>query len=142
MMKRVLTEVVGILFIYAIYAIAVVLFYDVDISAPENWPIWPLVVWAGSFLAMAIWYVLASVVIAPQQPLRVWAGVWLLLLSLVIIGAAAATYVEDFYQTDTFQPNPWLHFVGGVGAYYLASLLFSPLFAKYVVWPARFVRKW
>jgi hypothetical protein len=137
-MTRIFRDLAGILLIYAVYAAVTVLLYDLDSFFTDSPPIWPIVMLLCSLIGMLIWYALGEWVIRPNAPSTTWYGTWFLLLAL-ILGCACYVTFEEFKLPDSY---PWLHFLGGVGAYYLSSVLFSPLFAKYRLWPSRLIRKW
>jgi len=137
-MTRIFRDLAGILLIYALYAAVTVLLYDVDSFLNGEPPIWPVVMWLGSLIGMLLWYVLGEWVIRPNASSTTWYGTWFLLLALIVGCACFVTY-KELLSPDSY---PWLHFLGGMGAYYLSSVFFSPLFAKYLIWPSRIVRKW
>jgi len=137
---RIFRDLAGIFLIYALYAVLTVWLYDMDLSAWQPADIWPIDMLAGSLLGMLLWYVLGEWVIRPHASATTWYGTWFALLAL-ILGWACFVFIMESQDTSA-NPNPWLHFLGGAGFFYLASVLFSPLFAKYLIWPAVIVRKW
>lgn len=142
MIKQTLIDMFGIFVLYAIYAGVVVLLYDLDTTVFDDWPLWPLLVWCGSLGATMFWYLLGTFVIRPNSPPMTWHWVWLALILVVFVCASVATYMELTSSATTSAFYPELHFGGGLGVFYLSSVLFSPLLGKYVIWPARLVRKW
>lgn len=132
-------DAAGILLLYALYAAITVLLYGVNSFTSDEPTVWPLLMLAGSLVGIALWYVLGEWVIRPNASDTTWYGTWVALLALVILWACYVSYRE---MKDTPANSYYLlHFVGGIGAYYVASVLFSPPFAKFLIWPARFVRK-
>lgn len=142
MIKQVITDIVGILLVYILYAMVIVLIYDPESFLGDDWPIWPVFMWCCSLAATLLWYLIGELVIRPSASPAVWLGVWFLLLAVVVLCAGTASYFEWVEQTDASIFCPELHFSGGIGAYYLSGVLFSPLLGKYMIWPAQYVRKW
>jgi hypothetical protein len=136
MKTALLRDFVGILLVYAIYAMVTVWLYDPEQFLGDDPPLWPIWMWAGSLLCMLLWYVLGEWVIRPNAHSLTWLAAWFGLLGLVLILAVVVSFLEN---TDSYW---WLHFAGGVGAYYVSSVLFSPLFAEYRIWPAKLLRRW
>jgi len=139
MKASVLRDIGGILLIYAVYAVAIVLAYDIDLSDP-----WPFIMLLCSLGGMLLWYILGEWVIRPNAAGKVWCGTWFILLALIVGCACYVWFMEEADKAfiDLAEGNWWLHFAGGAGAYYVSSVLFSPTFAKYLIWPARIIRKW
>lgn len=136
-----LRDFAGFLLIYALYAAVIVLMYGgIDIfmdDAPPMWPIWMLV---GSLSATLVWYFLGEFVIRPNAPNITWYSTWFALVALILGWACFVAY-NEFVEAPA-QWNPYLHFIGGFFAFYISTVLFSPTFSKYRIWPARIVRKW
>lgn len=140
---KILRDIVAILLIYAVYAVITIFVY----GGPETFslesfhsdkpPVWPASMLAVSLAMMLLWYVLGEWVIRPNASAATWYAAWSAGLLVILIAATVATFVE--VADDA---SPWLHFLGGIGTYYLASVLFSPEFAKYRIWPARLIRRW
>jgi hypothetical protein len=133
-------DIAGILLIYALYATVTVLMYGPDSFTESAPPVWPIVMLACSLAGTLFWYLLGEWVIRPNASGTAWYGTWFALLALILGCACYVAYME--LSETPADWNPWLHFLGGAGAYYFSTVLFSPLFGKYHIWPARLVRKW
>jgi hypothetical protein len=104
----------------------------------------PWIVLGVSLLASLAWYVTGEWGIRPHASVGVWYTVWFVLLALVVVTAAVvAIYEPTYFQKDSdIDTYWWLHLAGGIGFYYLSSVLFSPSSAKYLIWPAKYIRTW
>ena len=139
-----LIDLAGILIVYSVYAVNTVLIYGLDRFTGDELARLPLEMLCISLGCTLLWYALGEWVIRPTAPSGTWYAVWFLLLAIIVGAAAYITFAEGreaLVHSDA-EAHPWLHFVGGVGYYYVASVLFSPTFAKFRIWPARHVRKW
>lgn len=141
MKKRNFRDFAGIFLIYALYATVMVWLYDPESFLGDDPPMWPIYMWIGSFALTLLWYVLGEWVIRPHAVNLTWYSTWFGLLALVFCSACLVSLMEAGDSSQKLTPYPMLHFVGGIGAYYLSSVLFSPLFGKYKIWPAGLVRK-
>ncbi len=135
-MNRYLTDTALTLLVYAIYLVAIVVMYDPQSFLGDAPPLWPIWMWLGSLCMTILWYVLGEWVIRPNAPGISWIGTWICLFVFVLVLAGIVTWLEGM---DTYL---WVHVLGGCGSFYFASVLASPLFAKYRIWPASLIRKW
>jgi hypothetical protein len=133
MQNRWLIDFAGILLTYCVYAGITYAVYQDDILGLGEYS---LIMVGASLFCMLAWYALGEWGIKPWASSGVWLGTWFFLLAVV---AATATVI---YFLDYPNSDPYLLFGGGIGAYYLASVLFSPAGAKYRIWPAIHVRSW
>jgi hypothetical protein len=133
MQNRLLIDFAGILLIYGVYAAVTYWIFGSDVLTIGQYA---LVMLGASLFCMLAWYAIGEWGIKPYAPVGVWLGTWFFLLVVVLITAAALTIV------DAANAEPALYFGGGLGAFYLASVLFSPAGAKYLIWPAKSIRTW
>ena len=131
-----------ILLLYAIYAVVIVVVYDWQSFTGDDPPMWPIYGWVGSLAAILIWYVMAEWVVRPNAGNGTFRVLWFVLLAAVICCEAFVAWMELTEESGQSNAYPWLHVVGGIGTYYVASVLFSPLYAKYAIWPASRIRRW
>lgn len=144
MKNRMLIDVAGILAIYILYLIATVMLYGVERFSGDAIETLPLVMVGVSLACTLCWYALGEWVIRPFASAGTWYAVWALLLMIVVATASYVSFREGVLanlpgHTDA-ETFTWLHFVGGIGSYYLSSVFFSPTFAKFRIWPASHVR--
>jgi vacuolar-type H+-ATPase subunit I/STV1 len=125
--------------VYLIYLLAIFYFYGLDALSGDD--LWPVTVWITSLAAILLWYVLGEWVIRPNATAAKWLATWWLIFVGLGIFVAVACFMETFGQTQSTDAYPWLHVVGCMGAFYVCSVLFSPLFARYTIWPARLIYK-
>ena len=147
MKNRVLTDILAILVLYGVYAAIIYLvstqstilgispqrFRMVEFILHFKNDSW--IVMAVSLMCMLAWYVLGEWGIKPYAPSGTWLLVWFFLLVVILGAAIAVAFMDPLNSTVTTY-----YFIGGVFFFYLGSVFFSPLNAKYVVWPARHLR--
>ena len=136
-----LKNVTGALGVYALYLIAMVLCYGLDAFTGGEVPVWAIGVLCSSLAAFLLWYVLGEWVIRPNAPDGTWLVTWWLLFIAVGVIAAVVCFLEATAQTQSSDSYPALHFIGGLGAFYICSVFFSPDFARHRIWPARRIHK-
>jgi hypothetical protein len=129
-------DIAGIFTIYGVYAGVAYLIFGPDPDDMMKYGQWALVMIGVSLLCTLVWYALGEWGIKPFAPRSTWMAAWFLLLATTLVTAAVVTFL------DKDNPVPWLNFLGGFGAYYFASVLFSPAGAKYLIWPAKLIRTW
>lgn len=134
-------NITGALVVYALYLIAIVLCYGLDAFTSGEVPVWAIVVLCSSLAAFLLWYVLGEWVIWPDAPKAKWLVTWWLLFIAVGVVAAVVCFREAIDQTQNADSYPALHLCGGLGAFYIASVLFSPDFARHRIWPAGLIHK-
>jgi hypothetical protein len=147
MKSRVLIDFAAILLIYGIYGVITVLVYGQDQFTGENGSdvaYLPLAMIGISLFCALIWYAMGAWGIKPTAPPLQWIAVWVLLLAVVAISAATITMMEGarMHNDTNADSNPWLHFCGGMGFFYLATMLFSPTACKFFIWPSKLIRTW
>jgi len=138
MKSTVLRDFTFIFLIYAVYFVItlVVAYLQGDIAMEEAWSALSLAVLGVSLLCAVVWYVIGEWIMRPSTSRASWYILWFILL-LATLGTALAVVI--------FEPVPDLnlvYFLGGAGAYYLATMLFSPFHAKYLIWPSIHIRTW
>lgn len=137
-------DLAGILIVYSVYAVNTVLVYGLYRFTGDELARWPLIMLAVSLGCALIWYALGEWVVRPTAPSGTWYATWAVLLAVIIGTAAWISFAETreaLLHSDA-ESHPWLHFLGGAGYFYLASVLFSPTFAKFRIWPAKLIRSW
>jgi len=142
MRNRVLIDIAFMILIYGIYFAAVDLIYTQEVVLGGEHPdYFPWIVLGVSLMANLTWYVIGEWGVRPNASVAVFYTAWFVLLALIVTAAALAAVFEPLTFLDVVS-YPWLNFVGGLGAYYLASVLFSPNSAKFLIWPSKIVRNW
>lgn len=131
-----------IILLYVLYAIAIVFVYDLQSFTGDDPPMWPVYGCLGSLAIMFVWYALAEWVVRPNAGIRTFRILWFVLLAAVCCFEAFVAWMEFSDESGQSNAYPWLHLVFGIGMYYLASVLFSPSYAKYAIWPASRFRRW
>ncbi|HTD54674.1 MAG TPA: hypothetical protein VK670_04790 [Silvibacterium sp.] len=138
MKNFVLRDLVFILVIYIVY-FAVTWIVAMLAGAPEEaWGEQSLVVLFASLLCTVVWYGVGEWIMRPSTSKGSWYGFWFLLL-VVVLGTALLIVILEPLPDVSVEA---VFFVGGAGAYYLATMLFSPFHGKYLIWPSMHVRTW
>jgi hypothetical protein len=163
MKNRVTIDLLIILVIYAVYFAIIYLITLPDVNLPSqlgvtpalsggqqvaeqdfldqfNW--WAMLVMGVSLVCMLGWYVLVEWAIRPHRATSgTFALTWLILLVIVI-----ATGIIAFMFGPQASENPYVlalfYVLSGVVFFYLASVCCSPTNAKYLIPPARQIRRW
>ena len=162
-----LYEILGALLLYGIVFAAIwILRYSLDpvllgtglVPGDEGNPNIPLsnlvdafqlyasIVLGISFVCFFIWYLLGGVVIRPTAPAATWMLIWLLFFVVIAASAGVVSWLSqqdmDAASSDYRQEYvAGFYFVSGLVLYYLASIFFSPLHARYRIWPAKHLRR-
>jgi hypothetical protein len=134
MQNRILIDLLGTFLVYGIYAVAIYLIFREDLLTSGQFALTMLGI---SLLCFLAWYAIGEWGIKPYAPVGTWLGVWACLLLVVVASAIAITFYFDAVNAE-----PGLHFGGGIGAFYLTSVLFSPAGGKFLIWPAKSIRTW
>jgi hypothetical protein len=101
-----------------------------------------LVVMVVSFISAIAWYCIAEWVFKVSTPVpQSRRLIWSLWLAVTVLGAFAAEFLGPKATFNAYIPTLF-YFLGGVGFYYLATLLFSPVSYKYTPPGASAVRRW
>src|SRR5258708_998103 len=103
---------------------------------------WALIVMIVSFVSAVAWYWMAEWRFRISTPITQSRRlIWALWLGVTILGAFAAEFLGPQASSNAYIPTLF-YFLGGVGFYYLATLLFSPVSYKYTPLGASAVRRW
>jgi hypothetical protein len=104
---------------------------------------WADIVLGVSGFMMIAWYVLGEWgPRAHRTPSWTWALIWFVLLALVLGASTAATLTMGPETSEGMGALAALFFCGGIITFWLASVCFSPIGIKYIVFPAKWVRFW
>lgn len=146
MSSRSFIDLAFVSLLYALYAGVAIWIYGVEQLSGDDRDIYPLVALGVSLLAFLAWYVLGEWGIKATASRVTFYALWWVLLAVILVTAAVVSFLElgeagkDAHSS--WVAYPLLHFVGAVGAYYAASVLFSPRGATYLIWPSHRVRTW
>ncbi|WP_058187897.1 hypothetical protein [Terracidiphilus gabretensis] len=165
-MKTILYEILGALVLYGLVFAAIwILRYSVDpfllgtgLVADESsvnnqlsnlidtFQLYASIVLGVSLVCFFLWYLLGSVVIRATAPSSTWIIVWFLFVVVILAAAGVVTFYSQLKMdeiTADYQQGyvAGFYFLFGFLLYYLASVFFSPLHARYRIWPARHVRR-
>lgn len=103
-----------------------------------------LVVAGVSFGCALTWFAVGGWGIKPWTPARTWYLTWTLLLLVIVLTATVMCFEGPKGNTPdpvNFGVAPF-YVLSGVLYFYLATVLFSPTHAMYLIWPAKLVRRW
>lgn len=112
----------------------------------EHFTQYAYILLGASLVCFLLWFTFAAGVIHPTAPGGRWLLVWFLLLFVVLVAAGVVTWLlqQDFVELqDPY--DPWrvggLYFGAGVILYYVASVVCSPLRARYRIPPAKILHR-
>ena len=134
MKNLVVRDFTFIFLIFAVYFGVSLIVANLAGDMTEAWAQPSLVALAVPLLCAIVWYAIGEWIMRPSTSKASWYTLWILFL-LVILGTAIAILILD--------PEPDLtlvYFIGGAGAYYLATMLFSPFHGKFLIWPSTHIR--
>lgn len=141
MKSRVLLDFMLIFAVYVVYlAVTLIVSLTATGDMAEAMSGASLGVVGVSLLCALVWYVLGEWSIRSWASLATWYSLWFLLLLVIVAVAAVMQFVGSWKLPDTGM-NVTM-FVGGAGFYYLATMLFSPFHAKFLIWPSKHIRNW
>jgi hypothetical protein len=132
----------GILAIYLIYGGIIYAAYQDTLLSDGQYA---LVMMAVSLFCTLAWYVIGEWGIKPWAHTRIKLAIWCVLLAIIVIIAGVTIMMwSTFWPLSFFARDVDLMilFAGGIGSYYLSSVLFSPPGVKHLIWPAVIIRKW
>ena len=157
MTNKQLLNLIGILALAAVYALAIYFLIPDDVlgytgklnvhdqaAYIQSFRDYMSVVAGVAVLCSLTWFVLGGWGIKPWAPARTWYLSWFSLLLLILLTATVLCFV----RLDGAAPGPVspqvasFYFLGGVAYFYLASVFFSPTHAMYLIWPSRLIRRW
>ena len=152
MKSRVDFDLLFVVLLYAAYAAVIVVLYGPERFTGDTFESLPLVMLGISLACTVLWYVLGQWLLRPNASAGTWYAWWAVLLVVVVAAASYISFHESAIanmavpagqtaNTDA-EAIPLLHFLGGVGCFYLATVLFSPIVTRFRIWPARHVRRW
>ena len=141
MKSRVLLDFMLIFVVYVLYlAVTLIVSLTATGDMAEAMSGSSLAVVGVSLLCALAWYVLGEWGIRSWASLATWYSLWFLLLVVILVTAAVMQFVTSLALPDTGM-NVTM-FLGGAGFYYLATILFSPFHAKFLIWPSKHIRNW
>ena len=147
-------SIVGILLLYAlvallIFEIPIDYLTSTGVAKPQKFIDLfqqnAYIVLGASFVGMLIWFVAGEWIIQPFAASRTWYLTWILLFTVVLATAVYMSFQGPLepksHDPVNYDAAAW--YLGtGLLSFYLASVLFSPTSAQYVIWPAKHVRRW
>jgi hypothetical protein len=166
-MKTILYEILGALLLYGLVFAAIWIFRDsLDPSLVgtgmlqegskvnqalsnllDTFQFYASIVLGVSLVCFFLWYLLGSVAIRATAPASTWIAVWFLFAVVILVSAGVVIYLsqQDLLQllVKDYEPGytAGFYLLSGFLLYYVASVFFSPLHARYRIWPARHVRR-
>jgi hypothetical protein len=147
-------NLVGIILIYALFALAISqippeYLSPVISTSKQNFAYDfqnnAYIVLGVSFACMVLWFILGEWVIQPFAAGTTWYLTWFLLFAVVVGTAVWVSYLgpKDHRSLDPLNYDAAGWYLGaGVLSFYLTSVFFSPTSAQYRIWPAKLVRVW
>ena len=97
-----------------------------------------------SFGCVFLWFALGEWAIPPWAPSRTWYLTWCTLLLVIVVTGCVMAFKGP--RIDPLQPvNSTIaayYLAFGILPFWIATVCFSPVSGKFIVWPAKLVRTW
>ena len=141
MKNRALLDFALIFVTYALYlAVTLIVSLAATGDMTEALSTSSLTVLGVSLTCALMWYVLGEWGFRSWTSPGTWYSVWFLLVVVILVTAGVMGLVSSLRLPD--MALTLTMFLGGVGFYYLATMLFSPFHNQFLIWPSKHVRSW